>query len=568
MNINVFFHCSIVFAITIQSCNSSHFIQTDGGVLDVVQLGAVPNDGIHDDAAFERAFKLLLRKDYSKLHIPKGEYDLTRRITIIDQSDDISITGENGSTINLHGEGFIFISAKRTEFELNTPIRSGDKTLNFMANGVPAEGNSIHIQSDSPFESGWGYCENDILSIDSINRDNIVLDSSILFNYNPMQEKVRVWIWEMPFIAVKNLEFRVIKGMASGKKLDVLTFQGCRTNLHSLKFVDRTSNPIYNRGVTVSSGINVFFEDLIFENVEYGILLNFCRDVVGKRIRAINCRHAVAPSTATCNVFVSDIHGKNCQGVIDAHVAFNVRYENIKDEDARAFSNIRAIGVVLKNATFDVEPQFYQDYAYWSAQTLLPEYISFYKSSDVLFENVYWVHERPSNYNGLTVYSCRDLIVRNCVTHNISQYGVTFGSIHIENSTLGSLKANTHKIRIFGSTFDGSLFENAPFVFGLTGGGSTVLEEVVVQGYSNNAYLFDRYYNTDNKNDLQLIDSRIEDVKGWTSNVVYPGKVYKSVSIRNSTICKLPEGIDQIFVNDNTRSFFNQSILNIGEQKD
>jgi hypothetical protein len=248
------------------------------------------------------------------------------------------------------------------------------------------------------------------------------------------------------------------------------------------------------------------------------------------------------PTNACVNVDIKNLEGRDCQGVMDSHMSFNVRYDSVKDISATQFSNCRALGVIISNSSFDVIPGYEQNFSYWSAQGLTQEYKRLYDEYDVRLDNVEWVHEHPTEFNGLAVYSCRNIYVSNCKTHNLSLYGKLSGRAYIETSSLGNVRINSHAVTLKDCVMDGGLNATTKYVLRLTGKGETVLDGVTVKNYNaQSTYLFSNFYNTSDYNKVTIKNSNIQELKAWTDAMTYPGLRYNGLHIETSRIEKFVE---------------------------
>lgn len=282
----------------------------------------------------------------------------------------------------------------------------------------------------------------------------------------------------------------------------------------------------------------------------YGTLLNYCRNIEAYNTKAISCRHAYTPAQATINVKVENLRGEHCHSVMDAHQAFNVHYKNVVDTLATQFPNCRSLGTFIENARIYLTKSAYQDYAYWSVQTLTKEYEPIYKEYDTRFLKVNYVVPRPSAFNGLTSFTCRNFIVEDCTTSSIAYYGDQnmLQKVKIINSRVGVIRIDGQKTEVTNTILDGRLFPGANYVLRFTGSGETILDGIKVQNYDpSRTFLFDMFYNQPAMNRMIISNSTIGNLRGFANKLVYPGMKYDKIEINSSTIQDFREGVNSEF---------------------
>jgi hypothetical protein len=499
---------------------------TDLQETNVIRNGAVPNDERPDTRAFELAISKALNNGIDTVFIPRGRYLIDKRIVLKDVSSNLILKGEPGVIIEAGNSGFLFISNRYDVFDQRKDASMGDQVVNISNAQKLRNGDILHISSSSKYENGWGYKENDIAFVKSTRPGRVDLVDELLFNYSG-NEKVEIKGYHPYLLGIHDIEL-IINARSGYMKITGITSQRMAVEAHDVSVKVDGGEGYFHRGFAISGAPSIIMEGIDMHRAEYGVLINFSRNIQISDVYAFKCRHAVVPATATRNIELNDIRGEYCQGVLDAHMAFNLKANGIQDRKAIAFSNTRAIGVEVRNSTFEVDPTFEQDYAYWSAQGLTKEYESYYEDQDIQFENVQWVHDKPTPLNGLSVFSCRNLIVRNCTTHSVSCYGKLYGSIVVDSSSMGMVWNPSHQMTITNSQFDGNLFRNSEFVIRMTGTGEAQFKNVIFDGYQE-AYLLKKFYNTERYNSILFKDCVIRSLKGWSSEEYYPGLKYRAL---------------------------------------
>src|SRR5690606_24237101 len=178
---------------------------------------------------------------------------------------------------------------------------------------------------------------------------------------------------------------------------------------------------------------------------------------------------------------------------------------------------------------------FYQDYSYWSNQLLTSEYEGLYSEFDTEFYNVNWTHNKPSAFNGLTAYSCRNFIIDKCTTHNVSMYGTLYKKVTISHSMIGNIRVNSHNVEINSSIFDGALFPNTGFVFRFSGAGKTIISKALIRNYNPSVTdLFEYFYNTSHYNSVTIKNSSFCKLRYWSEKLIYPNLDYTTLFIEES----------------------------------
>lgn len=515
-------------------------------LLNIKDFGAIPDDDQDDKPAFDKVLTKIKNEpgDY-RILIPGGKYLIKSKIGAVGLKGNISFEGENGTEIKIQDEWFMNLQAAFTGASLQGAVNRNDSIVNLTLNPSirMSPGDLIHIQSSSIFETGWNYRENDLHQIRKINGNRIALGSRLLFNYDPSKEKVSVKIFEKAALSFKNISF-ILEPVKDNVRAYALSFTGFSVSMNKVNFSYTGKLYYYHNAVFVTACKNVSFENMKFNNLQYGVTMSYCRDVTALNTEGKMIRHIYTPTTATINVDINGLRGISCHSAMDAHVAFNVTYENIVDTLATKYPTCRALGVTIKNARLSMQNKDYQLYSYWSVQTLTPEYKDIYKEYDSKFINVSWVAPVPGKFNGISTYISRRFIVDNCTTNSVSCYGGIHTEMIIRNSTVGSI-TGLQKVKVENTIMNGKLYSNTPYVFKFRGPGKSAISKVKVQGYDENlTYLFGDLENSPTVNSLELSDVKASGLKGWTNKVLGKGS-YNTLEVRNSTFSSFKEDVQK-----------------------
>ena len=511
--------------------------------VNIRDFGAIPNDNKDDFAAFQQLINTLENApgNYIVL-IPKGDYHLFKPIsTTRGLKQNIAFKGEKGTRIIIRGYGGGSMVAASAQTVLLQPVSRNQNSISVKlppAFKVEA-GDLVHLQSNTPFEEAWKYKENDIHRITSISGNQIGLASDLLFNYDNSRESVVVTIYKKCALNFSNIAF--VLEPDGGKKKGVETMLGLKgvsADFRNVSFEYTGKEDFYHLGLSIAASENLYFDNIFLKNLQYGILMNYCRNIKGYNTKADACRHAYTPTQACYNVYVENLNGIRCQSVLDAHVSFKVHYNKVRDTLATQLPNCRSLGTIIENTRISMTGNYNQMYAYWSVQTLTPEYAPMYGEYDTRFNNVYWVSKTAGSFNGLNSYSCRKLIVENCTTHSVSYYGdQTLQRVEIRNSRIGAIRIDANKVLVENTVMDGSLIPGASFVFRFIGKGDCRLDGITVKNYDpRTTYLFDYEYNVPGFGGITIANSNIGALKGWVKTIQYPGRPGNKVSVEASMI--------------------------------
>lgn len=536
-------HSFIIFTaihLTLLSCRSTlhdPFSAASGVVeISINSYGARANDGLDDHQAFERAFAAMHgATGLQVLYIPEGVFHVDEMIDFNNLSFDLEIRCHPRSKLVFNDKGAFKFAPKVQGITMTTSASRGTDMVTLSSTDNIVSGDIVVFTSSTSYESGWSYKEYDIHKVKHKTSRQVILEDSLVFNYDPGTEEVRGYTAKSYALNILNMTC-LVKSKRSRTTTPLFHFRMLQVDVSAFSVKDdkahRNIRPLSFAGCTP-----IRIDDVFMQHVEYGILMNFCRDIRISNVTADLVRHAIVPATATIDLKAKVVYGRRSQGVIDAHQAFDISYDTVVDTEAEEFPNCRAIGVSISNARFEVDPEYYQDYAYWSNQLLVPEYHDMYKEHDVAFFNVHWVHKNPSNFNGLTAYSCRNLIVDSCTTHNISLYGKLFGQATISRTEVGSIRINSHQVYVSDCVLNGKLLPDNKYIFRLSGSGQTIVEDSRFVNYNSSiTSLFGDFYNQDSFNSVEFRSCKIPPLRSFADRYIFPERRYNGLSLLNSSV--------------------------------
>jgi hypothetical protein len=512
--------------------------------ISVRTFGAQPNDNRDDQPAFQQLIKRMEEQPGNYIvSIPKGVYHLDRPLSTKGLQKNIVFKGEPGTRIVIRGHGGGLLIAASAQATLLRPLMRNQTqaAIRVPGNFRVEAGDLIHIQSNTPFETGWKYTENDIQRIAKISGNQVEFEEKALFNYDPSKEKVTVTIYKKCFLQFSNISFLLDVDALPGHPIaeSTLGLKGVSADFRNVSFDYSGKKELYHLGVNAVACEGLTFNNIKLANLQYGILMNYCRNVEAFDTKATFCRHAYAPAQACYNVYIEKLRGLRCQSAMDGHNSFLVHYKDVVDSLATQLPNCRSLGTIIENTRVIMTGNYTQLYCYWSVQLLTPEYLPLYGEYDTRFSNVHWVSANPGSFNGLNSFSCRRLIVENCTTHSVAYYGdqKVLQKAEIRNSRIGVIRIDAHNAIIENTVMDGKLMPNSDYVFRFTGRGDCQINNVTVKNYNPaKTYLFDYADNVPGVNNMSITGSNIEPLKGWVKKLTYPGKPVHSIKVNESMI--------------------------------
>lgn len=517
--------------------------------ISLEKLGAVANDGLDDSEAFMKLLSIVENKKGNYLvQLPEGEITIDKPVVNKNLIGSVTFEGKDKTKIVFGVKGQLILSARNSQFKLRKSANSN--LLNIEIETRPGfkvnKGDLIHLSSESIFETGWNYKENDIHRVSKIKGNSITLETPLIFNYLIEEEKVNGTIFQNFELKFSNISFSgssVWDAFPASNSFIVLS--GLAVEINNIRFDYQGLKRFKHIGISLQACERIKFLDILLENFLYGVLINYSRNVTANNAIAKYCRHAFVPSQATYNVTISNLKGYNCNSVIDSHQSFLVNYKNVVDTLATEFPNCRALGTKIENAKFYVLPSAKQEVCYWSIQSLTKEYEYFYGQYDTEFYNVEWVSANPSRMNGLTSYGCRNLIVDKCKTHNVAFYGQEkwLNQVSISNSNIGMVNMDSQRVLIENTILDGLLFKNAPFVFKFRGSGNSKIDRVIVKNYNDSITSLFGYFVNISPSSMVISNSHIGKLKGWTNSFIYPGKKYSGLQFYNTSFSNLNQKV-------------------------
>jgi hypothetical protein len=358
-------------------------------------------------------------------------------------------------------------------------------------------GDLIRIYSDTDAETGWGYHENDlhyVMSVDTVN-DCVKIKNPLNFNYSTSGETVAILAYRPKKLILENLTIRILNGYVLGQTPIVAT--GMIVEMRNVKFRnDHTTSP---DGFSIAACHPVTLNNIEFTDFRYGGLMNFCRKVEAYNTIVRNSRHAYVPATWTDGLVVDGLIGVNNRGAMDAHPSFNVTYRNIDIED-NELSNCRAFGVTLDNCRIRNVTPYNQDYSYigmTGAAQIRDEYDYLLAEYPININNTVWeMADSTGRFNGLSIYWGGEINISNTRTHSIAIHGGSLDDtkceLRLNNCAVGLIHAdgavdivanNCHLLK--------SLSPGVDYALDIEGGAKKQLQNCHFTGWTGDDYLIE-----------------------------------------------------------------------------
>jgi hypothetical protein len=400
---------------------------------------------------FRAAIFEALRNGNGLVTVAPGTYRIKSLVWDGEITDSIVIRGE-GEVILICSSTFGAFVAPSQELTLATPVNRGDKVLRVSPRFNLAPGAtpfSMALMSNDIVENSWKYKKGEMALASEIKSGNISLKDPLNFSYNPGLEKVRVRLYSPGKLVLENLTFQQVKNK-EGALSTGIRILGCSVRMKNIS----SSGEAKTRKVdfaNIRSASSVEGSGIKLDDLRYGLLINYSRNVFMSNLMVENVIHPVAPSTFTTNVKVQKIRGNNTS--IDAHVAFNVHYDDVVITENGGFA-LRAFGVRLTNSRI-VPPVGRKKITRLSVQSLRKPYAFLAREYDVTIRNVEYLGELSSR-NGFNVFTCRDFLVDKCITHEVSSSKFV-NSFRVVNSRIGRLRCYNNEFSVAGTEFNGAI---------------------------------------------------------------------------------------------------------------
>lgn len=427
-------------------------------------------------------------QDTTFLTYGTGSFTVANRDSIDFQSSVIVVEG-NGpgeTTITNTGNYMWNFRAPRDTLSLASSSVRGLSYIDVTDASTVSAGEILYMASDSAAETGWGYVETDIHTIDFIIGNRIYFTNPLNFNYNHLSEVVTIYVYRPRTVILRNLMFETSSGYELGEYF--VNVAGCKLIVENVALV--TTDPDAPDGLNISACVNVHLRNVSFDGFRYGCLMNFCRDFYAFNTLAQNCRHAYVPATWCDNVYVDGLVGFDNRATVDAHPSFNVTYSNVDARDTE-LSNCRAFGVIWNNVKIVNTDSHVQGYSYigmTTAAQVADEYDFLFAEYPIILNNVNWSKlDNLGRFNGFSIFWAEDVIINNSTSHALAVHGgnpggecrvvvndCEFGRIHAKGANLHlSVKNTTIDHQLLPGTASQALevdgtgqryFENCDFV--------------------------------------------------------------------------------------------------------
>lgn len=514
-------------------------------IYHIKNYGAIANDKNDDSDALIKILKDIGDNKYKDVIIQfeNGEYIFKKNASLIGVESNISILGKN-TTINVYGNYWMILRYAFSEVKIHS-LKSGSRIIPAPKLKKERDSVYVHIQSNEAFEKGWGYKANELIQAKIENRA-IILADTLVFNYK-IKNAPKVFVYKQQYFKLDGFNFVMHDSLRSSYAVSITGAKTMITDV-SIKSNEKKNYKFHN-GLFLTACYNSALKNLVFENIQYGITTSYCNNINVDNIKAIDVRHPVAPTTATKNVYIKNVYGLRCNSVLDAHVAFNVNYENVYDSLASEMPNSRSFGTTVKNARVIMSPGARtQTYTYFTIQNLISDYSRLTDQYDVTFDNVVFISNNPSRMNGFGVYNAKNLYVLNSKVHSVSHWGSRIEKIVIKNSEIGMYYGG-FKVEMDNVIFDGKYIDRFDYLIRMNGSGSASLNNINIKN-SSHKYLFDSFHNDNRNNSIVIKNSSLDELKGFAKTYINKNVEYKNLKIENTQVKKIKEQLGRELKNN------------------
>lgn len=459
------------------------------------------------------------------IFIEAGEYNINETIYKGVINSDIVIKGIGEVRLNVKKNVFYFMSPVIYNEKTTSVINRGDKFINSdhgLNNKLNLENLRLLLFSSDYVEEGWKYKKGEIQHIIDFNKKGIQIQDSVMFNYC-LNEKANIIIYESKNITLANITF-IVNSDKSWDYDQVVRTDGCRVNAYSIKVVN---------GLEEKKGLfwgmyyctDIKVKNFSIKNFEYGIGLDYCKNIRIDSVNSVNTHHAIVPACFTQNVYVNHVRGKNT--TIDGHPSINLHYNDVNVYTDMDYFNCRSLGVKITNSVFTCNPNNEIESIEIGLTSLREEYKYLYNQYDIIFDNVTWLHKVKS-FNGIHVNFCRNFIVKNVRTHMVST-GSFIKNVMLDSSNIGYFKGYDSNFTIQNTKFDKNLANSAKIrypLFSSFDGQANIINCT----FTNYDYeLFEFISSPDTK--ITIKNSDLGTLTGLVKKFEYPNNQYKFLKI-------------------------------------
>lgn len=450
------------------------------------------------------------------LYIPSGNYSIDKTLIKGIISKNVTIIGRGN--VNFYCNAPLIENDFNTIhiIRLNRPLKRGQNTFYLNSSGIN-KGDILIISSMAIAESAWKYKNTDCLEISNIYIDSIETKEGLNFNYYPKDE-IKINIIRPIKIHIENINFHMNKNKISNKAMAI---KGAIVTINKLKGESMNSNENF---LQMFGCINSTIRNIKINNFQYGILINYCRNINIENIQANNTIHAVVPAYWTTKVKVNGYKGNNT--AIDSHPSFDIWYNNVDINTGMTYFNCRALGVKLTNSKIRANPLKQTGSVYIGISSLTSENENLYDQYDIIINNLQWIHSSKES-SGFRIYKCRNLKISNTKTHNITTTNF-INSISINKCVIGGFYCYDSNFNIKNTKFKSNLqgTNNLQPPLSVSYDGNATITNCTFKGYSN-SYLFKYIHSY--KTNILFDKCYLDSFKGIALKLGYPNKIYKYI---------------------------------------
>lgn len=504
------------FALLGQACISKNYLSSKEPIC--IPLSS-EDSGLSMQTSMESALSSSLPIDTLKFLLGPGVISIGHLITLNDVDRHIIFEGNGQTRIHLSSP-WLNLRAKETRISLQRNAERNEDQIK-VHDEIIDQGSLIALRSEDIVESAWSYKQTDVVQVDRIERDIVFLEDSLNFSYKAGNSELKMY--SPASVTFRNIHFELALPVGYGVSLRGMgvTFKNC-----SVTYAEEKDLPVF-ASLYDCSPVQIIDCD-IYGNITYGFLMNSCSEVYVKNIISEKCIHPLVPAYWTSQMVVDGFKGKG--SVIDAHPSLDVTYKNVQVTEGLNYWNCRALGVKLIDCDFEVLPGISSPSLYIGVLALNKDYEFMYDEYDVLCSNVKWKY-KDQGFNGLHVHKCRDFMVENCETHEVST-GAPIQRFEVINSRLGRLACADSNFKISGCVFRKSWQNTDTYTSPLSCSydGTAIIENCAFFGYDDQ-YLFNYIQSTQTRITFRNCD--FNKLKGFVRKSYQPKSAYKEIKIYN-----------------------------------
>ncbi len=405
------------------------------GADNVRDFGAVGDGETNDSPAIKAALESAMG---GVLVIPPGKYRLDSSFSVT-VKDNLTVRGTPGETvlIFMRDHSISFESPSVKGVGLQVDVARGDKILKLEDVGNIQTGDLVSVADSTVRETGWkrpGRHLSYVLSVDA-EQNTIEIVHPLNFDFT-LEADARVSVHRPSGkLRLEGIEVVVGDPMRTWSN-NMLSFNGLKgAECNDLRFLGVRDHG--HNAMSISGCLDSKFRNIYFDCILYGVIVGNSRNTFFEQIRSDNGRHPVVPASWSDGIYVDGLSGDNNQGIMDAHPAFNIHYNNVI-ATTDGSSNLRSVGGSIRNSIFISRKEIQYGPYFQSVALVDPE---IYRDYTFEMENVHWQASRPIN-----ISNCGKVILRDVRNVNRSgeevgiNVGPNVGKVIFDNTKTGKIR--------------------------------------------------------------------------------------------------------------------------------